>query len=133
MKENSESLMQYLDENEPEGFTSEPFYVEENDTFTLFFTNDLAYAKRLDEFVTVYLSFETGEPVGVVLKGLRRCIENAKSLDVAGQFGNLSYAIKHVGVVNSTRNPESKAIFQSLNRSVESMEIPDFDELLKVS
>lgn len=50
------------------------YYNHDGDYIELMVSNESYRAQRLDSFVTVYVSRETGELVGALVKGLRRFV-----------------------------------------------------------
>ena len=46
------------------------YYSKESDTLTAYFSDDADYLKRLNEHVTLYLSLETDDIVGIRVKGI---------------------------------------------------------------
>jgi len=64
-------LTQYLKGRRCQGFTAHPYYSQAGDFLTYYFQDDECYAERLDDVLTVYLSFKTKKFVGFKLKGVR--------------------------------------------------------------
>jgi len=58
------------------------YYDEDGDCIEFLFSNERAYGKRLDNWVTVYRSRATDEVVGGLLKGLRNLMERFPGLDI---------------------------------------------------
>jgi len=57
------------------GNTSEPFkpygyYIPEGDCFEFFISDEEFYGKRIDQFVTIYLSMESHEIIGSLIKDI---------------------------------------------------------------
>ncbi len=73
-------LMEYLKGRKARGFTPHPFYSREGDFLTYYFQDADHYALRIDEILTVYLSMEGTECVGIKLKGVQHL------LDTLGDF-----------------------------------------------
>lgn len=74
--------------------SSQPFkpyayYGEEEDALKVHFSDEQDYAKRLNSRVTVYLSMETDEIVGVQIKNVCHVLEDIGSYDIAIKHGKL--------------------------------------------
>jgi hypothetical protein len=78
-----ETLIDYLKTNKPSGFTPKPHYSAEGDSLTFYFKSEESYGERVDDFLTVYKSMNTGELVGCQVKGV------VKALELLGDFGLL--------------------------------------------
>ena len=65
------------------------YYGKEEDALKVYFSDEQDYAKRLNSRVTVYLSLETDEIVGVQIKNVRQVLEDIGSYDIAIQHGKL--------------------------------------------
>jgi hypothetical protein len=49
-----------------------PLYAPEGDSLTFYLKDEDSYGERIDDLLTIYKSFETGEIVGCQIKGVRR-------------------------------------------------------------
>jgi hypothetical protein len=76
-----ETLTEYLKTNKPSGFTPKPFYSADGDSLTFYFKDEESYGERVDDFLTVYKSMQTGDLVGCQVKGV------VKALELLGDFG----------------------------------------------
>ena len=75
------TLIDYIKANRPKRFVAKPYYSEDGDSVTFYFKDGASYARRVDDFLTVYLSMERNELVGCQVKGV------ARLLKLLGQFG----------------------------------------------
>jgi hypothetical protein len=70
------TLKQFLEENpRPDDFKSEPRYVADGDYVTHFFSDELCYAERIDDLLTIYLSEDTGDLIGCKIKGVTQLVK----------------------------------------------------------
>lgn len=75
------------------------FLNEDGDCLEIFFSGDSYFGCRIDSTVTVYLSEETKQPIGVLLKGLKHLVRRLAerlpnaSLDLRGEKMPVSYLI----------------------------------------
>src|SRR5436853_6206745 len=77
------SLTEYLKGKKPGRFQPHPHYSPEGDCLIFYFRNEDSYRKRIDNFVTVYLSMDKNELVGCQIKGVHRLLERMGSFGVA--------------------------------------------------
>ncbi len=52
------------------GFKPEPYVCADSDTLTMYFENTPSFAERIDNELTVFKGFDSGEVVGFELKGI---------------------------------------------------------------
>jgi hypothetical protein len=77
MAENLIDFMKQLEESEPPCFTPpQIYYGPREDCLTCYFRSDESYAHRLNDLVTVFLSFDRNELVGCQVKGLQQRLKN---------------------------------------------------------
>jgi len=60
----AEDLMEYLATAKCEKFEPKPMYSAQGDFLTIFFRDDDAYERRVDELLTLYFSESANELVG---------------------------------------------------------------------
>jgi hypothetical protein len=125
-------LIDYLNEHEPLGFEAGPCYVPESDTLIVFTSETESYAKRIDEYLTIYLAIGTDEPVGFEIKGLRRHVENARKLNVGGSAGSIHWVVKALAFHGVGRSVVEVPYFEQIGRAADSAIGPEADELLAV-
>jgi hypothetical protein len=75
------TLTEFLSQNKPMGFTPKPYYSAEGDSLTFYFLDKAHYRERIDDFLTVYRSFDDRGLVGCQIKGL------PQALELLGDFG----------------------------------------------
>jgi len=77
------NLIEFLTGKQPEGFVPHPMYSRDGDTLTFFFRNEEAYAERVDELLTIYKTFDSGELAGCKIKGVRSLLKRIRSFGVS--------------------------------------------------
>jgi len=84
-----------LDELGPAtGFEPFAYYEPAGDCVEFHFTNEPCYAKRLDGWVTVYYSEETGDVTGGLIKGVRRnLLERFPGLQIEIKGGSIDISL----------------------------------------
>ncbi len=84
-------ITEFLDNLKPSSQPFEPYayYGEEEDALKVFFSSEQDYAKRINSRVTVYLSMETDEIVGVQIKNVRQVLEDIGPYDIAIKHGKV--------------------------------------------
>src|SRR5688572_26108288 len=100
-----DTLLEYLNTHKPEGFVAGPRYVRESDSLIVFGDEAESYGRRIDEFVTVYLSLDGNRPVGFEIKGMSRHMRAAEDLNLTGSLGKIRYALNVITVAGAARNP----------------------------
>ena len=84
MAEDLTRYMQQLEGQEPPPFTAPQWrYGYAEDSLFFYFRSDESYARRLNNFVTLFLSREGDELVGCQVKGLRQKLESDGSFCLA--------------------------------------------------
>jgi hypothetical protein len=89
----AEDLDEYLKNHSPKGFRPLPHYFAQGDFVTYYFRNDPSYAERVDDLLTVFLSFETKELVGCKIKGVKHILQTAGDFGVALDDGDVRLGI----------------------------------------
>jgi hypothetical protein len=77
----AETLIDYLEKIEPQGFEPRPIYSADGDFITVYLTDEDSYAERVDQLLTVYLSVEKHALVGCKIEGVCRLLKTL------GDFG----------------------------------------------
>ena len=86
MAENLIDYMKKLEETPPREFSPpELYYGAEEDSLTIYFTGEESYAHRLNNLVTLFLTFERNTLVGCQVKGFRRKLESDGSFALSIQ------------------------------------------------
>jgi hypothetical protein len=86
----AENLTEYLKEHPPQGWNAVPHYFPAEDYLTYYFRNDRCFSQRVDDLLTVYVSFETKELVGCKIKGVRHILQTAGDFEVTLDDGEVS-------------------------------------------
>lgn len=77
------TVNEFVQGNAPNKFDKEAVvFSETGDFLTVYFSDDDAYTRRIDDLVTVYYSEATNELVGCKVKGVRRLVDEMGSLGV---------------------------------------------------
>lgn len=87
--------------------TPMPHYLLEGDQLTLFFREDLPYAERVDDLLTVYFSDETDELVGCKIKGVSLLVQNVVSI-VGVQDDNIDITFLFLSAATGNRQPREE-------------------------
>jgi hypothetical protein len=75
-------LIEYLNGKKVEDFVQKPIYSQNGDFLTIFFEDKDAYAHRVDELLTVYLSETDNELVGCKIKGIKQILDTLGSFSI---------------------------------------------------
>ena len=76
VKDYSDWIQGILKDTDGLAFRPFTFYNEDGDCVESFFKMDSYYAKRIDDYITLYLSDETDEVIGFVLKNVKELVNN---------------------------------------------------------
>lgn len=79
----AEDLKSYLTANSARGFRPIPHYFPTGDYLTYYFRNDPCFADRVDDLLTLYLTFDTRELVGCKIEGVKQILRAAGDFGVA--------------------------------------------------
>jgi hypothetical protein len=85
----AKNLSEYLETHRANGFRPAPHYFAQGDFVTYYFRNDPCYAERVDDLLTVFLTFDTKELVGCKIKGVKHILQTAGNFGVALNDGDL--------------------------------------------
>jgi hypothetical protein len=85
----AENLNEYLKSHQARGFRKTPHYVAHGDFVTYYFRNDPCYAQRVDDLLTVFVTFGTKELVGCKIKGIKHILQTAGDFGIALADGNV--------------------------------------------
>jgi hypothetical protein len=111
MAESLTEFMQELLATPPEGFEPGCFYSPEEDSLTCYFRNAESYGRRLDEFLTLFLSFDGDEVVGCQVKGVRRKIvelESVANVHILQNSTNLGLLLHFLAFVERQEEPRRR-------------------------
>lgn len=85
----AQDLDDYLQTHEPQGFRPVPHYFAQGDFVSYYFRNDPCYAERVDDLLTVFLTFDTKELVGCKVKGVKQILRTAGDFGVSLDDGDV--------------------------------------------
>ena len=85
----AENLIEHLESHRPKGFRLAPHYFAQGDFVTYYFRNDPCFAERVDDLLTVFLTFDTKELVGCKIKGVKHILQTAGDFGVALDDGDV--------------------------------------------
>jgi hypothetical protein len=108
-------LMDYLADQSIESFSPIPLYSREGDFLTYFFNNDDAYAHRVDELLTVYLSDETDDLVGCKIKGVQQILDTLGSFSVVIEDSKISLGLLFLAGMAVSKSSE-KSQYEEIGR-----------------
>jgi hypothetical protein len=97
------SLTEFVSKNQPQGFSSRPYYSRDGDSLSFYFRDEASYGERVDQLLTLYRSIENKRIVGCQIKGVQ-CIlkrlnefgvqtKEYKTLDLRIIFLGLGYGL----------------------------------------
>jgi hypothetical protein len=89
----AQNLMEYLKAHPPQGFRPVPHYFPQGDFVTYYFRNDPCHAQRVDDLLTVFLTFDTNELVGCKIKGVKHILRTAGNFGVSLDAGAVRLGI----------------------------------------
>lgn len=85
----AQNLDEYLATHQPKGFRPVPHYSSQGDFVTYYFRNDPCYAERVDDLLTVFVTFDTKELVGCKIKGVKHILRTAGNFGVSLDSGDV--------------------------------------------
>ena len=110
------TLTDYLKGKRPAGFTPHPHYSPEGDSLTFYIRNEDAYARRVDDFLTVYLSTATDDLVGCQVKGVRRIFKRS-SFGIAIEQRRVGLGQVFLAYMAFAEAPEARERYEELGRA----------------
>ncbi len=125
MAEELTAFMRALEEQQaPDFIAPQVHYGPNEDSLLFYFRNEESYARRLNSFVTVFLTFEGDELVGCQVKGLRRKLESdgTCSLLIAKE-GKLQLGLFFHLLAYHDPKPESRSQLVELGQRAKGIEL----------
>ena len=131
LQEFDNDFAQYVLSGVSESQSEEPraFFNEEGDCIEFLISNERFHAVRLDSLITVYYGYESGKPVGSLIKGVKKFIDKIikkhPALEILYEDGDISlshifcYGVmdeKDLSDSNKTRLMEYKRLNQAAVR-----------------
>lgn len=77
------TLEQFMAKSPQPSFEAKPQYFADGDYVSYFVDDELYYAQRLDEHVTVYVSEKTGQMIGCKIKSVSHLLKNLGDFSVS--------------------------------------------------
>lgn len=114
-------LIEFLDKRpeSAEQFKPYAYYGEEEDALTFFFRDEQDYAKRLNKRVTVYLSTETGDLTGCLIKNVRQVLEDIGWFDVQIDHGRVNLKMLFLALRGTfAEQTEGRTLYRELGKRV---------------
>lgn len=107
-------LKTYLAGKSCPGRKDRPVYFTDGDFVTFFCADDLAHEDRVDDLVTVYRSYKTGEMVGCKIKGVCRLLSSVGNFGVVifDHGSPLTLGMLFLGA--ALANPEKRGKYETL-------------------
>jgi hypothetical protein len=129
----AENLTEYLRGRKAKRFVPRPMYFPDGDFVSYFLKDERAYARRVDDLLTVYVSMKTDELVGCKIKGVRRLLKKL------GEFGVMIddregavLGLLFLAAASLTDDPSQKEEYERIGQKIGSA-IIEKGELLAVT
>ncbi len=120
MADTTNSLMSYL-QSRNIAATFEPcaYYGPEEDAVIFYFRNDPDYAKRINKWLTLYLSMDNGELVGCQIKGVGRVLEDLGAFGVEVAHKEVELRILFLAFLKTaTDDPRARKYYRELGQVI---------------
>jgi hypothetical protein len=114
----AENLMEYLKTHPPQGFRPVPHYFPDGDFVAYYFRNDRCYAERVDDLLTVFVSFETKELVGCKIKGVKRILQSAGDFGFALDDGTVRLGMFFFVGASVAKSEDQRNRYEQLARNI---------------
>ncbi len=104
-----QSLTDFMDRLGPKkGFKPEPYICADSDTLTMYFEDNPSFGERINNELTVFKSFDSGDLVGFELKGiLPKMKELRKMIQVAASSPRVHIKlVLMICIAENRENPE---------------------------
>ena len=124
----AQDLMEYLKTHPPQGFRPIPHYFPQGDFVTYYFRNDPSFAERVDDLLTVFLTFDTKELVGCKIKGVKHILQTAGDFGVTLDDGDVQLGLFFFVGASMAKEESQRKRYEQL-RLVASAAILDKREL----
>jgi len=118
-----QTLAEYMTATRPEGFHAEASYFADGDYVTYFLKNDLYYAERTDDFLTVYRSEKDGEVMGCKIKGVRNLVEMMGDLALIVTVDSVKMGPLLLTAAMVSRE-DNRHMYMNLAKNMGSMNLP---------
>jgi hypothetical protein len=112
----AKDLTEYLETHHSRGFRPVPHYFRQGDFVTYYFRDERAFAQRVDDLLTVFISFDTKELVGCKIKGVRHILQTAGDFGVTLDDGNVQLGLFFFIGAAVAKDEEQKRRYEELGR-----------------
>ena len=109
-------LTEYLRTHKPTGFSRRPYYSADGESLTYYFSNEPSFAKRIDDFLTVYCSIADSRLVGCQIKGLPRALELLGDFGLLIEDGRVKLGILFMACAAQSFEPDSMQYYRELGK-----------------
>jgi len=110
-------LTEYWQGHTCKGFHPHPFISKDGDFLTYFFRDCDYYAERVDDYLTEYHANDTGEVIGVKVKGIRHLFDALGEYELwVWHDGELMLSMLINAGLTLTKEPEVLPRYQRLMR-----------------
>lgn len=107
-------------------FRPSAYYDQDGDCIEFLASPDSFIAQRLDDLVTVYLSQDTGEVTGSLIKGIRRFLSNSAGLKILIDDGRIKlehFLVAHATATDGRRQDAETRIYRKIIKLAESTDL----------
>ncbi len=119
MADETKALMSYLRSRTiSDEFKPCAYYGPEEDAVNFFFRDEADYAKRVNEWLTLYLSIDTDELVGCQIKGVGRVLEDMGHFGIDVTHRRVKLRIVFLAFLSSaTDDPVAREYYRRLGKA----------------
>lgn len=128
----AQDLSDYLQNHRPKGFRPVPHYFAQGDYVTYYFRNDPCYAERVDDLLTLFLSFDNKELVGCKVKGVNHILQTAGNFGVDLSDGDVRLGIFFFVGAALAKDAAQRSRYEQIGREAKEV-VVDRRELEAVS
>lgn len=131
MADDSNALASYIKSRRVSGeFTPCSYYGPDEDALMFYFRNDPDYAKRINKWLTLYLSMESDELVGCQIKGVARVLEDIGSFGIDVTHKTVKLTIVFLAFLGAASDdPEARDYYRQLGEAASEtdsdLEVPE--------
>lgn len=103
----STSLAEYLETAKHKGFNGKPRYFPLGDYVTYFANESRCYSKRINELLTIYTAPDSGDLVGIKVKGVAHILKTMEAVNVTATDGKIEISLLLLSVAAFTKQRET--------------------------
>ena len=115
----AQDLDEYLKTHRSQGFRPVPHYFAQGDFVTYYFRDDPCFAERVDDLLTVFLSFDTKELVGCKIKGVKHILQTAGDFGVALDDGEVRLGVFFFVGAALAKNDAQRNRYEQIGRQAQ--------------